>query len=345
MANKASWLTAAQARPLKVDDAPMPQPSADEVVVRNHAVAINPVDWAIQAAGMLPLPYPHIGGCDTAGEIEAVGSSVKNLKVGDRVVATLDPYGGGDGPDSRRGAFQLFSLAREAGTTKIPDNISYSEAAVLPLAVSTSASALFQNDTLGLQLSTSGGNRGKVVLIWGGATSLGACAIQLVSAAGYDVATTSSTRNFDSMKSLGAKYVFDHAKANVVDDIIAELKHLDFGGVYCVVLVPEAIKQCAEIASKLDGRKLVSTVLAPVMPLADDLPSDVRYTKVYGTSLLDNEVGPAVWGKMVPEGLASGTFKCVPPPLVVGQGLEAIQGALDRWREGVSYQKVVVELP
>lgn len=278
MANKAAWLTAAQARPLKVDDAPMPEPSADEVVVRNHAVAINPVDWVVQTTGILPLPYPHIGGCDTAGEITAVGSSVKNLKVGDHVVATLDPYGGG-GPDSRKGAFQLFSLAREAGTTKIPDNISYFEAAVLPLAVSTSASALFQADTLGLQLAFSQGSRGKVVLIWGGATSLGACAIQLVIAAGYDVATTSSTRNFDSMKSLGAKYVFDHAKADVVEDIIAGLKHLDFGGVYCAVLVPEAIKQCAEIASKLDGKKFVSTVLAPDMPLADNLPSDVQYSK------------------------------------------------------------------
>jgi len=278
MANKAAWLTAAQARPLKVDDAPMPEPSANEVVVRNYAVAINPVDWAVQTTGLFPLPYPHIGGCDTAGEITAVGSSVQGIKVGDHVVATLDPYGP-EKPDSRKGAFQLFSLAREAGTTKIPDNISYSDAAVLPLAVSTSASALFQADTLGLQLPSGQGSRGKIVLIWGGATSLGACAIQLVIAAGYDVATTSSSRNFDSMKSLGAKHVFDHAKTDVGKDIIAELKHLDFGGAYCAVLVPDAIKQCAEIASKLGGRKFVSTVLAPAMPFPDDLPSDVKYSK------------------------------------------------------------------
>jgi NADPH:quinone reductase-like Zn-dependent oxidoreductase len=277
MANKAAWLTASQARPLTVDDAPMPVPSANEIVVRNHAVAINPVDWAVQATGMLPLPYPHIGGCDSAGEITAVGSSVKDLKVGDRVVASLDPYGS---QDSRRGAFQLFSLAREAGSAKIPENISYSEAAVLPLAVSTSASALFQADTLGLQLPTSERTpTGKVVLIWGGSTSLGACAIQLVHAAGYDVATTSSIHNLNSMKSLGAKYVFDHAKENVVEDIITELKHSDFGGVYCAILTPEVIRQCADIATKLDGKKFVSTVLAPAMPLPDSLPSDIQASK------------------------------------------------------------------
>lgn len=277
MANKAAWLTASQARPLRVDDAPMPMPFANEIVMRNHAVAINPVDWAVQATGMLPVPYPCIGGCDAAGEITAVGSSIKDLKVGDRVIASLDPYGG---QDSRRGAFQLYSLAREAGTAKIPDEISYSEAAVLPLAVSTSASALFQADTLGLQLPTSERTpTGKVVLIWGGSTSLGACAIQLVHAAGYDVATTSSVHNLNYMKSLGAKYVFDHAKENVVEDIITELKQFDFSGVYCAILAPEVIRQCAEIATKLDGKKFVSTVLAPAMPLPDNLPIEVQASK------------------------------------------------------------------
>lgn len=65
---------------------------------------------------------------------------------------------------------------------------------------------------------------------------------------------------------------------------------------------------------------------------------------MYGTTLLENEVGTGIWGKYIPEGLAAGTFKCVPPPLVFGEGLDAIQGAIDRWKEGVSYQKVVVEL-
>ncbi|KAK5064981.1 hypothetical protein LTR84_000816 [Exophiala bonariae] len=343
MTNKAAWLTAAKARPFKVDDAPMPMPSGTEIVVRNHAVAINPVDWAIQATGMFPLPYPAVLGLDAAGQVTAVGESVSKFKIGDRVVTSLDPFAK---KDPRRGAFQLYSLAREEGTAKLPDSINYSEAAVLPLAVSTSASALFQEDTLGLQLPMPNATpTGKVVLIWGGSTSLGACAIQLVVAAGYEVATTASAHNLDAMKAIGAKFVYDHTKETVADDIITDLKHLDFGGAYCAVLTTESIKQCAKIAREFNGKKLVQTVLGVEMPFPEGLPEDIAFRNVYGTSLLENEVGTAIWGNYIPEALAAGSFKCVPPPLIFGEGLDAIQGALDRWKEGVSYQKVVVELP
>ena len=64
-----------------------------------------------------------------------------------------------------------------------------------------------------------------------------------------------------------------------------------------------------------------------------------------GSAFLHNEVGPAVWGKWIYGALANGSLKCAPPPLVIGQGLEAIQSAKDRWRQGVSFQKVVVEMP
>jgi hypothetical protein len=63
MTNKAAWLTAAQVKPFKVDDALMLVPKADEVVIRNRAVAINPTDWAIQAMGIIILTYPFIEGC------------------------------------------------------------------------------------------------------------------------------------------------------------------------------------------------------------------------------------------------------------------------------------------
>ena len=67
MSNKAAWLTAAKVKPFKIDDSPMPVPKANEVVIKNCAVAINPTDWAMQALGGIPLSYPYIEGCDTAG--------------------------------------------------------------------------------------------------------------------------------------------------------------------------------------------------------------------------------------------------------------------------------------
>jgi hypothetical protein len=61
--------------------------------------------------------------------------------------------------------------------------------------------------------------------------------------------------------------------------------------------------------------------------------------------LIENDIGRAIWGVWVPKALETGALKCVPPPLVIGDGLNAIQSALDRWREGVTWSKVVVELP
>lgn len=61
-ANKAAWLTEAKQNPLKVDHAPMPTPGADEVVIKNKAVAVNPVDWKIQDSGMFIQSYPNVLG-------------------------------------------------------------------------------------------------------------------------------------------------------------------------------------------------------------------------------------------------------------------------------------------
>ena len=276
MANKAAWLTGAKVKPFKVDDAPMPVPEANEVVIRNHAVAINPVDWAMQAmgAGIIWQTYPLIEGLDAAGEISAIGSAVKDLKIGDRVVAILDS---GSSQKKTTAAFQLFSSASKNGVAKIPDHISYAEASVLPLCISTAASGLFQPDTLALphpQINPK--PTGKVVLVWGGSSSVGACAIQLVAGAGFDVATTAGTHNLDYCKTLGAKYVFDHTKDSVVEDITTALTGVEFGGAFCAIMLPDVIQKCAQIASKLGGHKFVSTVLASTMPLQDGLPDDVK---------------------------------------------------------------------
>lgn len=65
----------------------------------------------------------------------------------------------------------------------------------------------------------------------------------------------------------------------------------------------------------------------------------------WGSSLLDNEVGDTIWGHWITEALANGTLKPKPDPVVVGQGLESLQEALDKMGAGVSAQKLVVELP
>lgn len=85
--NQAAWLVG-KGKPFEVRPADMPKPGADEVVVRNRAIAINPVDWKIQDGEFLDqLELPFIMGTDVAGEIYEVGGAVTKFKKGDRVLA------------------------------------------------------------------------------------------------------------------------------------------------------------------------------------------------------------------------------------------------------------------
>lgn len=83
--NQAAWLVKA-GEPLQVGDAPMPIPGRNELVVRNAAIAINPLDTHMQDAGVFVQQWPAIFGCDVAGEVYEVGSEVQRFMKGDRVI-------------------------------------------------------------------------------------------------------------------------------------------------------------------------------------------------------------------------------------------------------------------
>jgi len=164
------------ATPLEVKSAPYKSPGEHQIVIKSHAVAINPVDWAIQSRGNALFPfltYPFIGGSDAAGEVVEIGSSVTRFKVGDRVVGNTLCLAG-------EGAFQEYPILVDNMASHIPDDMSYESASVLPLGLSTAASGLFQKDKLALQLPTvPPKSTGKTVLVWGGSTSVGCNAIQV----------------------------------------------------------------------------------------------------------------------------------------------------------------------
>jgi NADPH:quinone reductase-like Zn-dependent oxidoreductase len=147
--NKAAYLLSSKATPLEVKDAPYPVPRDDEVVVKTHAVAINPVDWILQEQGtsfmFTWLKYPFVLGTDVAGEVVQVGPRITRFKPGERVL------GQAIGTDKKRnsaaeGAFQHYVVLLANLTSHIPDTISYESASVIPLGLSTAACGLFQND-------------------------------------------------------------------------------------------------------------------------------------------------------------------------------------------------------
>jgi NADPH:quinone reductase-like Zn-dependent oxidoreductase len=266
------------------------------------------------------------------------------------------------------GAFQTYVVVLAHMAAPIPDNLSYEEASVLPLGLCTASCGLFQKDFLALQHPSADARpTGKTLLIWGGATSVGCNAIQLAVNAGYEVFTTASPQNADYLKSLGASRVFDYHRKNVVNEIVEALEGKTIAGAFAIATGSTSL--CLDIVHRAKGDKFIAVAAGPI-PLADVgaggmlqvlplLPkmllsslSDALKARtrsigtkfIWGGSLVDNEVGPAVFVDFLPRALAEGRFVTAPPAVVVGAGLEAIEEAFEAQRRGVSAKKVVVSL-
>ncbi|KAI9042844.1 zinc-binding alcohol dehydrogenase family protein [Aspergillus affinis] len=335
--NSAAWLIEAKAHPIQVKEAPSYTPEGNEILVRNHAVAINPVDGSLQTKAWWPMNYPTILGQDVAGEVVQVGPNVTRFQPGDRVV------GHAVGMATKRvqdNAFQAYTILQTNMASELPSEISYEDAVVLPLGLSTAASGLFQDEFLHLQFPTvpRPSATGEVLLVWGGAGSVGSNAIQLGVAAGYEVFTTASPKNFEYVKKLGASQVVDYNSATVVEELVKALEGKTLAGAMdCIGFA--ATPLTVEVVAKSRGSKFVSTVKGGFQA-----PEGVTVKNVFGTTIKDNRVGKAIYEDYLPKALKAGTFIPAPAPLAVGKGLENVQAAVDRQAAGTSAQKVVVSL-
>jgi NADPH:quinone reductase-like Zn-dependent oxidoreductase len=363
--NSAAWLLAPK-QSFQVKEAPYPTPGPDEIVVRNRAVAVNPIDWVQRDQGTSFafgwIKYPFVFGSDVAGEVVQVGSKVVRFKEGDRVV------GHAYGTDKKfnkpaYGGFQLYTVLIERNSSPIPESVSFESASVLPLAFTTAAAGLFEKGQLGLQYPQLDPKpTGKTVLVWGGSTSVGCNAIQLAVAAGYEVISTSSPKNFDLLRSLGASEVFDYNDPAVDSKIAKLMSGRESAG--AVAIGENSIFHCLDALRSCKGNKHIAMATYPVpaqpgrfaaleimSSFATAMISITAKSKLRGIktsfiwgSVAHSPVGDAVYAKYLPEALARGKFRPAPEPMVIGDGLEAIQGALDLQKEGVSAKKVVVSL-
>lgn len=227
--NHAAYLVGV-GKPLEVREGPTGKPGSGQLRIRNGAVAINPVDWKMQDSGAFVQSWPTVLGCDLAGEVVEVGEGVGDFKPGQRVLA--HPVGLATG-EVVEDAFQNYTIVRAVVTAPIPDDMSFEQACVLPLSLSTAADGLFGKSHLGFPYPSNNPKKsGKTLLVWGGSSSVGSSVIQLAVAAGFDVVTTASKRNFEYCKKLGAKAVFDHSSPSIVGDLVAELQKGEIAGAY-----------------------------------------------------------------------------------------------------------------
>jgi NADPH:quinone reductase-like Zn-dependent oxidoreductase len=197
-----------------VGEVAIPKLRDDYIMIKVKAVAVNPTDW--KHVDFVADVGAKIG-CDYAGIVEEVGGAVTNgLKKGDRVAGFVH---GGNQVNHDDGSFSEIITARGDIQIKIPDNISFEEAATLGVSITTVGQGLYQ--ALQLSLPTKPITKKEFLLIYGGSTSTGSFAIQFAKLSGYTVITTSSPHNFDYLKSLGADAVFDYKSPTVTQDIKA----------------------------------------------------------------------------------------------------------------------------
>lgn len=357
--NYAAWITSHGAE-LEVGDAPFPADLADdEIIIKNKAVAVNPVDWKIQSAPqpIFKIEYPYILGSDVAGEVVAAGEAVRHrFKKGDRIIGhALGLSSGG----AAYGGFQLYPKLKAATVSRIPDNLPFEQAVVLPLSVSTAAAGLYLEGTLGLQIpkppnSTSSSKWGspsdaqekkkETILLWGGSSSVGSSVIQLAVASGYDVVTTASPANYAYVKSLGATLVLDYHNPDIVAILTGLLKASGarLAGAYDAIGSDTTVRASAAVVGALGGGRVASVGVAP----EDAGGESVEVVRVSAASIVSGEpeVARAVWGDYVPAALESGALVPRPRELVVGRGLYFVQRGLDTNKAGVSAAKVVITL-
>jgi NADPH:quinone reductase-like Zn-dependent oxidoreductase len=345
--NSALWLPRRGAA-FEVGPAPYTHPAAGEIVVRVRAIAVNPVDGIPGPAYRLIMPwltFPAVVGGDVAGEVVEVGPQVTRLKPGDRVV------GHALGLESNRnraaeGAFQRYAVLSQYMVAPIPADLSFEQAAVLPLALSTAATGLFQQNHLALALPTmEAPERAETVLVWGGSTSVGSNAIQLARCAGYRVVTTASPRNFDYVRSLGAAAAVDYHGRTAVDEAVAAIGAGPLAGT--LAIGSGSLTRALAVAARTTGTGRIAAAQPALLTRLQSIGrrrKGIQTSAIWGGSLKDNEVGPAIYAEFLGPALARGIYRAAPEAVVVGEGLAKIPEALARLRQGVSAQKLVVRV-
>jgi NADPH2:quinone reductase len=188
---------------LKLEEVPTPQPGPNQVLVRIHAVGVNPVDTYLRSNTDNRGPkLPYTPGSDAAGIIEAVGSGVTQVKAGDRV------YVGG----TLSGAYAEFCLCGLSQVHPLPANATFAQGAAMNVPYATAYQALFHR---------AHGQAGETVLVHGASGGVGIAAVQLARARGLTVIGTAGTeRGRKLVLAEGAHHVLDHTAPGYLDECV-----------------------------------------------------------------------------------------------------------------------------
>ncbi len=192
---------------LQLQEVAKPTPLDDEVLIKIHAASINSRDWRMMRANPFFIrlvpggflgPKNKILGADLAGQVEVVGRNVRQFKPGNEVFGYLPSTTG-------RGTFAEYVCAKENLITLKPANLTFEQAATVPVAALTALQGLRDKGNI---------QPGQKVLINGASGGVGTFAVQIAKAFGAVVTAVCSSRNLDRVCSIGADHVIDYTREN-----------------------------------------------------------------------------------------------------------------------------------
>jgi len=185
---------------LQFKEVERPTPNDNQVLVRVQAASANPLDWhlmrgepfiaRLMGTGLLKPKSSRVG-ADVAGRVEAVGKDVTQFKPGDEVFGTCN------------GSFAEYACAREDRLALKPANVSFEEAAAIPVAATTALQGLRNKGQI---------QPGQKVLVNGASGGVGTFAVQIAKSYGTEVTGVCSTRNLDLVRKIGADHVVDYTQ-------------------------------------------------------------------------------------------------------------------------------------
>jgi NADPH:quinone reductase-like Zn-dependent oxidoreductase len=254
---------------LQLTDVPRPNPVGKEVLVKIAAASLNPLDlFLVQGMPWNRIPglrtrRNKIIGCDIAGRVEAVGATVTLFQAGDEVFGTTSFAGNG---------FAEYACAPQENLVLKPDNLSFEDAAAVPIAAITALQGLRDHGKI---------QPGRRVLIEGASGGVGTFAVQIAKTFGAEVTAVCSSRNLERARSLGAGHVIDYNQQDFTrsgqryDLILAVSGHhsifeykraLALGGIHVAVGGAVPVLQALVLGRllSLTGRKTLTYFVAKI---------------------------------------------------------------------------------
>ena len=330
---------------IELVERPIPTPKSGEILLRNKAVAGNPVEWMVRDYGFGITEYPTVLGSDVSGIIEQVGPNVTKFQVGDRIVGYASVL---YTSNADNGAWQTYTLLDEKCVTLLPSHVSFEEGCIFPMALSTTINAFFVQ--FGLEKPSIAqpaikAAAGQGLLIWGGGGAMAAFMIQFGKLLGFTVYTTANMKHEDRLRRLGASEVLDYNDPDVIDTLVqrANAAGLKISHAIDAVGQKDSFIASSTILAKSGGpsSKLVSLGNVP-----DDVPHQVEvFSTVAFTTFINNmDLIEYFFNDWFAEALASGIIIPAPEVQIVPGGIKSAEEVLNKLKEGVSGVKLVVQV-